>query len=420
MAVLDKLPLELSESWRHMDSSQSSATEENQATDKPDKKSLLLIGLTVFIDLIGFGLIIPAMPTYAQQFHADDFTIGLLIAIYSLMQFLFMPFWGRLSDKIGRKPVLLISLCFSCIGYLTWGLSNSLIMLFISRAVAGFGNANLAVAQAYIADVTTKETRAKGMGLVGAAFGLGFVLGPAIGGGVSAAGLSLAHLGFVALGFSLIDLIFTAMWLPEPKKRTSAGAERYPMGLGFYLDTLSDPKLRVSLIIFFMATFAFANMEATLILLTIKNFHFGTFENSMMFTWIGVLMVFVQGRLIHGLSKKYGEKKLITIGALLNVVGLLLTPFSTAVWMLAIALAFLAFGSGLATPANQSLLSKLAPPDRMGGSMGVGQSLSTLGRIIGPALGCYLFQNVGVASPYIVGAAAMLVVVGLSFAVPEA
>lgn len=401
-----------------MNPSQTS-TEESPATDKPDRKSLLLIGLTVFIDLIGFGLIIPALPTYAKQFQADDFTIGLLIAIYSLMQFLFMPFWGRLSDKIGRKPVLLISLCFSCIGYATWGLSNSLVMLFLARGIAGFGNANLAVAQAYIADVTTKETRAKGMGLVGAAFGLGFVLGPAIGGACSAAGLSLAALGFVALAFSALDLLFTALWLPEPAKRSSAGAERFPMGLDFYVSTLSDPKLRVSLLIFFMATFAFANMEATLILLTIENFHFGTFENSMMFTYIGVLMVFVQGRLIHGLSKKYGEKKLITIGAFLNVVGLLLTPFSTAVWMLGIALALLAFGSGLATPANQSLLSKLAPADRMGGTMGIGQSLSTLGRIIGPALGCYMFQNLGVSSPYIVGAACMLLVVGLSFAVPE-
>ncbi len=403
-----------------MDSTQTPPTEESPATDKPDKKALLLIGLTVFIDLIGFGLIIPAMPTYAQQFHADDFTIGLLIAIYSLMQFLFMPFWGRLSDRIGRKPVLLISLCFSCIGYATWGLSNSLAMLFISRAVAGFGNANLAVAQAYIADVTTRETRAKGMGLVGAAFGLGFVLGPAIGGGCAAAGMTLAQLGFVALGFSALDLIFTAAWLPEPQKRTSAGAERFPMGLSFYLETLGDARLRVQLFIFFMSTFAFANMEATLVLLTIRNFKFGTFENSMMFTFIGVMMVIVQGRLIHGLSKKYGEKKLITAGAILSIIGLLVTPFSTTIWMLYIGLTLLAFGSGFLTPANQSLLSKLAPQDRMGGTMGIGQSLSTLGRIAGPALGCYLFQTVGVSSPYILGASVMLVVVVLSFAVPEA
>jgi MFS family permease len=410
-----------------MDGAKSPAAEESQTTDsKPtenppaDKKSLLLIALTVFIDLIGFGLIIPALPTFAQQLNADDFTVGLLIAIYSLMQFIFMPFWGRLSDRIGRKTVLLTSLCASSIGYLLWGLAaGNLMMLFIARAVAGFGNANIAVAQAYIADVTTKETRAKGMGLIGAAFGLGFVLGPAIGGGLSAMGMSLAHFGFVALAFSLLDLIFTALYLPEPKKRSNAGAERFPMGLGFYIDTIKDSKLRVSLLIFFISTFAFANMEATLILLTNKQFQFTTMQNSLLFVYIGVLMVIVQGRLIHGLSKKYGERKLISMGACLIALGLALTPFAGNVPLLYLALAFLAFGSGFATPANQSLLSKLAPEDRMGGVLGVGQSLSTLGRIIGPALGCYLFQTMGVSSPYIVGASAMVAVLLLSFALPE-
>jgi len=405
-----------------MDRTDSIQKEESQATDnQADKKALLLIVLTVFIDLVGFGLIIPALPTFAQELKADDFTVGLLIAIYSLMQFIFMPFWGRLSDKIGRKPVLLTSLCASCLGYLLWGFSSgNLTLLFIARAVAGFGNANIAVAQAYIADITTKETRAKGMGLVGAAFGLGFVLGPAIGGGFSAMGFSLAHLGFVALAFSVLDLIFTAICLPEPKKRSNAASERYPLDLSFYLDALKDKRLRVSFLIFFISTFAFANMEATLILFTNKQFQFNTVQNTWMFVYIGVLMVIVQGRLIHGLSKKFGEKKLISIGAVLIAGGLILTPLSGSVPMLYLALFLLAFGSGFASPSNQSLLSKLAPEDRMGGVLGIGQSLSTLGRIVGPALGCYLFQQLGVASPYIVGAAAMVVVLALSFALPEA
>lgn len=406
-----------------MDGAKSPAAPESPETEtKPaDKKALFLITLTVFIDLVGFGLIIPALPTFAQELKADDFTVGLLIAIYSLMQFLFMPFWGRLSDKVGRKKILITSLCASSVGYLLWGLAaNNLIILFIARAVAGFGNANIAVAQAYIADVTTKETRAKGMGLVGAAFGLGFVLGPAIGGALSAMGMSLAHFGFVALAFSLIDLLFTAFCLPEPPKRSNAGAERFPMGVSFYLETLKDSRLRVSLLIFLISTFAFANMEATLILLTNKQFNFTTVQNALMFVYIGVLMVIVQGRLIHGLSKKHGEKKLITVGALLIAVGLIMTPFSSNIPILYVSLALLAFGSGFATPANQSLLSKLAPEDRMGGVLGVGQSLSTLGRIIGPTLGCYLFQTVGMSSPYIVGASAMVAVLLLSFALPEA
>lgn len=406
-----------------MDGAKSPAAPESPETEnkQADKKALFLITLTVFIDLVGFGLIIPALPTFAQELNADDFTVGLLIAIYSLMQFLFMPFWGRLSDKVGRKKILITSLCASSVGYLLWGLAaNNLVVLFLARAIAGFGNANIAVAQAYIADVTTRETRAKGMGLVGAAFGLGFVLGPAIGGGLSAMGMSLAHFGFVALAFSLIDLFFTAFCLPEPPKRSNAGAERFPMGVGFYLETLKDSRLRVSLLIFLISTFAFANMEATLILLTNKQFNFTTVQNALMFVYIGVLMVIVQGRLIHGLSKKHGERKLITVGALLIAVGLIMTPFSSNVPILYVSLALLAFGSGFATPANQSLLSKLAPEDRMGGVLGVGQSLSTLGRIIGPTLGCYLFQTIGMSSPYIVGASAMVAVLLLSFALPEA
>src|SRR5277367_3962124 len=150
---------------------------------KPRGKSpLLIIFFTVLIDLIGFGLIIPIMPSYARALHASDATVGLLFASYSLMQFICMPFWGRLSDRVGRRTILLISLSASAIGYLIWGFSNSLVMLFVARLVAGAGNANIAVAQAYVNDVTTPENRAKGMGLIGAAFGLGFVLGPVLGG----------------------------------------------------------------------------------------------------------------------------------------------------------------------------------------------------------------------------------------------
>ena len=183
---------------------------------KSGLKPLFPIFLTIFIDLVGFGLIIPVLPTYARQLHADDQTVGLLMASYSLMQFIFTPFWGRLSDRVGRRPILLFSLAASSIGYLIWGFSSSLLMLFVARMVAGAGNANIAVAQAYVSDVTTVENRAKGMGMVGAAFGLGFVLGPAIGG--FCASFGLAMVGFVAAAFSIIDFVLTFFMLPEPEK----------------------------------------------------------------------------------------------------------------------------------------------------------------------------------------------------------
>ena len=386
---------------------------------KVSRRALFLIFLTIFIDLIGFGIIIPALPTFAQQMQASESTIGLLIASYSVMQFLFMPFWGRLSDTVGRKKILLISLSASCLGYFIWGLADSVWLLFLSRMIAGFGNANIAVAQAYVSDVTSLEDRAKGMGIVGAAFGLGFVVGPAIGAGVSALGGSLSVLGFVACAFSLIDLVLTAIYLPEPEKRGSHGQSRYGLGLSFYFKTLKDEKLKVSLLIFLISTFAFANMEATLVLLTNQKFHYSNFDNMLMFLYIGILIVIVQGRLIHGLSKKFGEKKLITAGCSLLVLGLLLTPLSDNSILLYLALGILAFGSGINTPSNQSLLSKLADDDVQGGVLGVGQSLSTMGRILGPAVGGIAFQEWGATSPYIIGACAMVVCVVLSVLLPE-
>lgn len=394
-------------------------TEETKEQAKPKKTALLLIFFTVFIDLVGFGLIIPALPSYAQRLHASEFTVGMLIASYSLMQFFFTPIWGRLSDKLGRRPMLLFSLAASAVGYLIWGLTDSLWMLFLSRLVAGFGNANIAVAQAYITDVTSLEDRAKGMGLVGAAFGLGFVIGPAIGCGLSAMGMGLSSLGFVAFAFSLLDLILTAFLLPEPEKRSNAGNERFGISPKFFFDVLLNARLKVSLAIFFISTFAFANMEATLILLTNKIFKFNDVQNMFMFLYIGILMVFVQGGLIHRLNKKYGEKKLIIIGTALIAIGLVFTPISQNPVVLYIALAILALGSGINTPANQSMLSKLAPSDTAGGVLGVGQSLSTLGRIAGPIVGCFVFEKLGSQSPYMIGAAAMVIAFALGFMLPE-
>lgn len=400
---------------------------------KKGKPLLLLLFFTVFIDLVGFGLIIPVMPTLAREFGASKTDVGLLIASYSLMQFIFTPFWGRLSDKVGRRPILLISLAASALGYVIWGFAGSLWVLVASRVVAGIGNANIAVAQAYVSDVTNDETRSKGMGAIFAGFGLGFVLGPAIGGLFTSKWLSdlflannmiycaqhpLQLIGFVAAFFSLLDLICTAIFLPEPEKRGAAGQERYGQGQHFIIETLQNPRLQPSLAIFFIATFAFANMEATLVLLTLDKFGYSAQQNSFMFTYVGLLICFVQGGFIHRLYKIYGEKKLVTVGTLLIGIGLLLCPFGSSQVLLYVALAVLAIGSGINTPSNQSMLSKLAPREKMGGVLGVGQSLSTLGRILGPAVGCLAYDHLGMQSPYIIGAVAMVVAFVISFKVP--
>jgi MFS transporter, DHA1 family, tetracycline resistance protein len=409
-------------------------TSEKLPEKVPEKKKgkpvLFLLFLTVFIDLLGFGLVIPVMPTYAQQFHASAFVVGCVVASYSLAQFFFTPFWGRLSDKVGRRPVMLISLAASAIGYLIWGFSNSLLLLFVSRLVAGAGNANIAVAQAYVADVTNDETRSKGMGAIGAAFGLGFVLGPAMGGFLSSKKLlstiglasmadhNMQMIGFVAAFFSILDLVLTFFLLPEPEKRSHSGEERFGVGPGFVMQTLTHKNLRTSLAIFFMSTFAFANMEATIVLLTQNKFAFTAVENSLLFTWIGFWICLVQGGGIHKMARKYGEKKLISLGTFILIFGLLLTPFMPSVPALYGIMAVLAIGSGINSPSNQSILSKLAPGESVGGVLGVGQSLSTLGRIVGPLVGGYLFGHCGENSPYIVGAIAMAIAFGLSLTIP--
>jgi MFS family permease len=408
-------------------------TREESTPVKKGKPLLLLLFFTVFIDLVGFGLIIPVMPTLAREYGASKTEVGLLIASYSLMQFLFTPFWGKLSDKVGRRPILLISLAASALGYIIWGFAGSLWMLIASRVVAGIGNANIAVAQAYVADVTTDETRSKGMGAIFAGFGLGFVMGPALGGlftskwlgsffathGMTAfAEHPLQVIGFVAAFFSLLDLVCTAIFLPEPEKRGSAGVDRYGQGRHFIIETIQDPRLQPSLLIFFISTFAFANMEATLVLLTMDKFGYGPQQNSLMFTYVGLLICLVQGGFIHHLYKIFGEKKLVTFGTATIGIGLLMCPFGASQIFLYVALAVLAIGSGINTPANQSMLSKLANREKMGAVLGVGQSLATLGRILGPAIGCLAYDRLGMQSPYVIGALSMVVALLFSLKVP--
>lgn len=395
----------------------SSSTDKNSAKYKMHM-ALGLMFLTVFIDLIGFGIIIPLLPLYAKHFGANGLVVGLLLMSYSLMQFFFAPMWGRLSDRIGRRPVLLISLAISAIGYSIWGFADSLWMLFLSRIVAGFGNANLAVAQAYVSDVTPEDYRSQGMGMIGAAFGLGFVLGPAIAGIASNFGVAPNTLGFFAAFFSVVDLAFTAMYLPEPENRGANAHNPFAKGGEFFVRALTNSQLQLSLFIIFVSTFAFANMETTLVLLTSKFFNFTIKENSYIFTGLGLVMVFVQGFLMRKIGKKYADAPLIAVGTGLIAVGLLMTPTQNLFVMCA-GLVLLATGSGINNPANNSLLSKLAPKDETGGIMGIGQSMSTLGRILGPVVGGYLFDKMGPSMPYWLGAVCMLLAFGLSFRLPR-
>jgi DHA1 family tetracycline resistance protein-like MFS transporter len=402
----------------------SKSGEKKVAMDKTSEQykmrmALGLMFLTMFIDLIGFGIIIPLLPLYAKKFGASGLDIGLLMMSYSLMQFFCAPMWGRLSDKIGRKPVLMISLATSTIGYTIWGFSDSLPMLFLSRIVAGFGNANLAVAQAYVSDVTAEENRSQGMGMIGAAFGLGFVLGPAIAGISMHLGIHPNVLGFIAAFFSFADLIFMTTTLPEPPQRKNNPHNPFSHGAGFYFRTIANKKFSLSLLIMFISTFAFANMETTLVLLTSQYFNFTMEQNGYLFAGLGLVMALIQGGLIRRIAKIYPDAQLITIGTALITVGLLLTPATHSFPVLCVALLIMASGSGINNPSNSSLLSKLAPREETGGVMGIGQSMSTLGRVLGPVAGGYLFDAGGASSPYWLAAGFMLVACLLSLRLPK-
>lgn len=386
------------------------------ADKKTGKMALLLIFLTVFIDLIGFGIVIPLLPKFATHFGADAFTVGLLVMSYSLMQFFMTPVWGRLSDRIGRRPVLLVSMAASAAGYLLWGFAASLPFLFASRIIAGIGNANIAVAQAYISDVTTPENRAKGMGMIGAAFGLGFTLGPAVGGLLSQAGIHAV--GFGAAAFSFLAFLFALFALPEPENRSQAGHDRFRTEEGFLTRTLQDRSLTIPLAIFFLSTFAFANMETTLVLLASQWYGFKEADISWLFTFVGFVMVMVQGGFVGRAAKRSGERSLILAGSALVAVGFLLTVVLHQVWGLYLAMGIIAAGISINNPSNQSMLSKLANPAEVGGVLGVGQSLSTLGRILGPMVGGAAYQYLGAASPYYLGAASMIVVFAMALRLP--
>ena len=375
---------------------------------------LLIIFLIVFIDLLGFGIVIPILPSYAQGvFHASDFTVGMLVASFSFMQLVFTPFWGRLSDRIGRKPVLMIGLANTVIGYVLFGFAHTLPMLFFSRMLAGLGGANISAAQAYIADVTPVHERAKGMGLIGAAFGLGFVFGPVIGGLLSTYGYAVP--GFAAAGLSTIALILTYTVLPEPERDSSIARVSTAFSLRGFTDTLRKPRIGLLLILFFLVTFAYANIYATFPILARSDFHYGDHEIGFLFGFIGIVGALTQGGLIRLFSGKVSERTLFLAGSAMTMIGLVCIPLSGNTWILHGVLTVLAFGSGLVTPQVLGMISQQAGPAEQGSILGINQSLGALARGLGPLWGGFIFQTAGHPYPFFTGGAVMLVVLLISW-----
>ena len=366
---------------------------------------LLIIFLTVFIDLLGFGIIIPLLPFYAESYGANALTVGLLSTSYSLMQFIFAPVWGRWSDRIGRRPIILIGLLGSCLSYLTLAVAASLALIFAARILGGIAGANIPTAQAYIADVTTPENRARGMGLIGAAFGLGFIFGPALGG-------VLTHLGASAPMWTASALCFAnflAAWFFLPESRSPSAIRATAGRLEMFRRAFTRPKLLLLLSLYFIINAAFSSFESTFALFSERRFAFTAANIGYVFALVGVVLALVQGVLVGRVVRAVGEHRLIPAAIAVVAIALAVLPFSHSVPMLLVACALLALGMGFNNPSLSSMVSRLTDPNDQGGVLGLAQSLGSLGRIVGPAWGGFLFDRFGPTMPYLSAATIMTV-----------
>lgn len=363
------------------------------------RSPLLVIFITVFIDLLGFGIVIPVLPFYAEgtQFNATPRMVGLLFASYSVMQVIFSPILGRLSDKHGRRPVLLLSILGTGIGFLILGAANTLLLLFVGRIIDGISGGNISTAQAYVADITTRENRAQGMGMIGAAFGLGFIFGPAIGGILSRWGISVPF--YFAAGLAFANAILLYFTLPEtvtkdhPARVSAAGGR----GLSQLISSLTQPRLGFVLTIYFLFIVAFSIMTTSFSLYTMFRFGYDAQHNGWLFAYVGIIAVIIQGGLIGRLVKRFGELPLVIIGAVCFAGSLFAVPFvgpqKGGLLALLIGGGIFSLGNSLATPALTSLASKSAGPAGQGGVLGVTQSVASLARVVGPLLAAVLIHS---------------------------
>lgn len=378
-------------------------------TKSPAKSPLVVIFMTVFIDLIGFGIILPLSPFLAREFQASAFEIGLLMSIYSIMQFLFSPFWGALSDRIGRRPVILIGLLGGGFSYVLFAFSSSLTLLFIARALAGVFGGNISTAHAYIADVTKPEERSKGMGLIGAAFGLGFIFGPLIGAGLGLLGqklgsapplgMSFSAVGAAVLCFANFALAFSVLKesLPDsvrgmPRSRRNRFVE--------IAKHMARPIAGPLMFVYFLSGLAMAQMESMLFPFVADRFGWGLEKSSLGFAYIGILMVITQGYLVRKWMPRFGESRVLLAGLFFFALSLALIPVSISVALMALTMTVLALGNGLMRPPNLGLISLATPVDEQGAVMGVTNSLASLGRILGPVIGGVLYQRYSPGAPF--------------------
>ncbi len=422
------------------------------ADDKLDFKRILPVFVIVLIDLLGLTIIIPMLPLYSVRFGATPLVYGLLGAAYPVMQFLGAPLLGRLSDRYGRRPVLLLSQLGTLIGFLILGLADALWMLFLARLIDGLSGANISTAQAVITDSTTEKTRTQGLGLIGAAFGLGFIIGPLIAfAALAVSGNNYAVPAFVAAGFSLISILLTIFWLEEtlpPERRGEAATTRGALSFGAMIDALRHPGVGLLLALMAAQQLAFGGFETLLALFTLNRLGMGASDNAGLFVYVGVIVVAVQGYLVGRWSRRLGDRRLIRLGLAALALGLILTALTPRqpvpwydrdrlaaqlaggglrtletpptqpirldlppddgagwaglAWLLA-AMIPASIGGGILQPSINSLITKRSAPDEIGGMLGLSAAFFSGANALAPVIGGAVFSALGAAAPFLAG-----------------
>jgi DHA1 family tetracycline resistance protein-like MFS transporter len=364
-------------------------------------KSLSAIFLIIFIDLLGFGLILPLLPFYAETFGASDSIIGLLVASYAAAQLIGAPLLGRFSDRIGRRPILLLSLFGTLVSFIFLGFANTLWVLFLARIFDGLTGGNISVAQAYISDVTDERNRAKGMGLIGAAFGLGFIFGPVTGGFLSQYGYSVP--AFAAAGLVTINLLMVFLWLPESldaeKRAVMASTEKPRINLQALIAALKRPFSGSLLITRFFFGLSFSVFQTIFSLYALRRFNLDAQQTGYVLTYVGVLSAIVQGGLIGRISARYRDDVLIILSVGVMSLSLLGWGFAPSVPFLLIIMVPIAFSGGVLNTIVTSALTKTVQIQEVGGILGLSASIESLTRVVAPTVAGVMLDRLGTWSP---------------------